>query len=104
MSTKTAQKRPNVSAWRIERPPLYETFEVPTREELLDVKIGDFVKVIFRDSQDFGERMWMLVTKCDEGDEWEGELNNHPVLMEAEIACGDLVKFHPYDVISIMKK
>jgi hypothetical protein len=84
---------------RIKRPPLFETFDVPTREELLAVKVGDFVKVIFESLRGGCERMWVKLTKCDPGELWEGTLANDPVIVP--LKHGDVVSFHPYDSISI---
>lgn len=85
----------------IRRPPLHENFELPTREELLAVKAGDNVKVIFEGAEG-AERMWVKVTACEQGALWEGELDNAPLFLPLNV--GDAITFHPYDVINILPR
>ena len=81
---------------KILRPPLHENFALPTREDLLKVKTGDNVKLLF--DGDPVERMWVKVTSCDDDDVWSGTLDNKP-LEESKGKVGDPVSFHPLDVI-----
>jgi len=81
----------------IERPPLIDTFELPSREELLDVNVGDWVKLLFSD--DGVERMWVKVTNLGER-QWVGTLDNIPLFVDYKL--GDVIKFHPLDVIAVM--
>ncbi len=86
----------------IERPPLARTFDVPTPEELLNVFQGDWVKLIFTAGHD-SERMWVNVTQAGNMDHWSGTLDNDPATknIEMQISHGDVVHFHPYDVVAI---
>lgn len=84
------------------RPPLHENFEMPTRDELLEVAPGNVVKLIF-DMGDTAERMWVIVTNCSDNDEWHGVLDNEPFSTDGS-EYGMSVVFHPYDVIDIHPK
>lgn len=81
--------------YKISRPPLCKMFELPSRKDLLNVKKGDFVKLIFS----YEERMWVKVTK-QTMDEWEGTLANEPYSLK-NVKFGQKIKFHPLDVIDI---
>ena len=87
----------------IRRPPILQTFDLPTREELLKVKPGYWVKLIFTDEKgDNGERMWVRVTKVD-GTYGYGYLDNEPLdPITLGVKRGDEVKFHLGDVISLL--
>ncbi|WP_460271755.1 hypothetical protein [Bacillus sp. NEAU-Y102] len=39
-----------------------ETFEVPTKEEVKDIVVGDYVKAGFEEEGKQTERMWVQVT------------------------------------------
>ena len=83
----------------IERPPLANTFELPTREELLEVEPGDLVKLTFNDR----ERIWVEVVECCAPRLWSGLLKNDPFTEECEgLEYGEQVAFHPLDVIAVM--
>ena len=91
--------------YSIRRPPILESFELPSREELLNIKPGDFVQLIFYDGDgenNYGERMWVKVTKI-EGTYGVGKLENVPFVIES-LKFGDQVKFHLGDVIDILKE
>ena len=84
----------------IERPPIVETFDLPTRGELLAVKPGDYVKLIF-DLPNGVERMWVKVTNTniDYTNQWEGTLANSP--FGGGMEFGDTILFHPLDAIDV---
>ena len=83
----------------IGRPPLAETYELPTREELLEVDPGDLVKLRFNGK----ERMWVEVVECCCPRLWSGLLKNDPLTKECEgLEYGQQVEFHPLDVIGVM--
>ena len=86
---------------KIRRPPCVETFAVPDRDELLALKTGDHVKLIF-ESDDGAERMWVVLKRKLSNEEWEGDLDNNP--MGIDLKIGATVKFHPFDVIRTMPK
>lgn len=89
--------------YTIERPPLSPKFQLPTREELLQLKVGDLVKVMFRHPESGVERMWVIVTEQQDIAEWAGVLDNDPI--EEEMAKvlkpGSIVKFHPLDIVDV---
>lgn len=85
--------------YTIERPPLSPTFDLPTREEILKLTKGRTVKLSFFSPQGDGERMWVTITECFETNKWQGELDNDPFIVEAK--RGDIVQFHPLDIIDI---
>lgn len=89
--------------WRVIRPPLGPDFELPSREELLDVKPGDDVKLIFQAGDDAAERMWVLVKQCDDSDNWVGTLDNNPAqdFTASVLKYEQQIDFHPLDIINI---
>ncbi len=77
-------------------------FEIPSVSEREHLKIGYFVKLIFRitiDSKSFNERMWVKVTEI-KPEYYEGFLANDPYCTN-EIKCGLRVQFHSGHVIQI---
>lgn len=90
--------------YTINRPPVVATFELPTRDQLLTLTPGDFVKVIFADDEGIpAERMWVKLTDTSDSWEWVGSLDNDPSTLTG-ITYGDLVRFHPLDVINWLYK
>ena len=91
--------------YKILRPPLHENFELPSREELLNVNLDQMVKIIFQVDEEIPERMWVRVVKQVSDSEWYGVLDNDPVgeQLKKTISAGDKVIFHPLDVIQIWK-
>lgn len=85
----------------INRPPLHQNFEVPARENLLKLRRGDHVKLIF-DLPNGVERMWVRIrnTDIDYTDLWEGELDNEPFGGGMEL--GEIFLFHPFDIIDFI--
>jgi hypothetical protein len=89
---------------QIARPPLSAGFELPSREDLLVLRPGDWVKLVFvadpsPDSDLTAERMWVRLTRCDAIDEWVGLLDSAPVLVDLQ--PGDEIRFHPFDIVDI---
>lgn len=82
----------------VELPPLTHTFLRSSHEDLLGVKVGDDVKLLFSAQGFMVERMWVRVTKLD-SDEWEGTLDNTPFALPAKYC--DAVRFHPLAVVGI---
>ncbi len=78
-------------------PPLASTFALPTREQLLALKAGDGVKLIFQDREGAAERMWVKLTELRDATQWHGVLDNDPVLLH--LRAGEAVRFHPLAVI-----
>jgi hypothetical protein len=87
--------------WKIDRPPLANTFHLPTREELMKLKVGDIVKLIFRGPE--VERMWVIITEQQDSAEWTGVLDNDPFdeNFRELLKSGDKIVFHPLDIIDI---
>jgi len=86
---------------KINRPPLVETYDLPTREALLAVKVGDHVKLVFEDASG-AERMWVIVKQLFSGTVWNGVLDNDPLAIKMKV--GEKVSFHPLDVIDILSQ
>jgi len=88
--------------YKILRPPILKSFELPTRDEILGVKLGWCVKLIFQGIGGSTERMWVQVSKKDDNDgrEWIGTLDNQPLGIDG-LVYRDKVVFHPGDVIDI---
>lgn len=85
--------------YTIKRPPLLSSFELPSREELLAIKEGDFVKLVFAADELGGERMWVKVMDSSDPYLWIGELANEPI-DNARLKQGDTIHFSPLDVIA----
>jgi len=84
------------------RPPILKTFELPSRENLLNIKIGNYVKLIFGlNEKSEKERMWVEVTDI-KGTYGYGKLANTPIFITT-LSYGDRIKFHLGDVIAIKK-
>lgn len=84
----------------IARPPLARGFHLPRREDLLSLRPGDYVKLVFTDGSK-RERMWVKLIDCSFTDAWEGSLANQPVHIEG-LNFGDTGLFHPLDVIDCL--
>ncbi len=80
------------------RPPLCRTFTLPSHEDLLAVRCGDIVKLVFEGPMP--ERMWVCVTEQRSPREWFGILDNEPLVIDA-IQYSARIRFHPLDVIDI---
>jgi hypothetical protein len=88
----------------ISRPPLHEKFGLPSRKELLKIKPGDLVKLIFilKSRLAIGgygcERMWVEVKDTDDCECWVGGLRNTPA-MSTKLQYGEEIMFHPLNII-----
>jgi hypothetical protein len=91
--------------YKIQRPPLAETFFLPSKERLLSLKPDDLVKIIFQieTEDEDAERMWVKIIKQQDSAEWTGILDNDPYgeKLKQVIKAGDQVIFHPLDIIQI---
>ena len=98
----TTSASPSYHGYYICRPPILKTFELPTREELLNIEPGDLVKLIFASDEVIEkEEMWVKVIKIVETYGY-GELNSKPVYI-TNLSLDDLITFHLGDVVRIMK-
>lgn len=81
-----------------------ETFKI---DDSSVVKPGDFVKLVFvpvpaMPDMPGGERMWVRVIKV-EGDQFEGLLDNDPILFPPDVLhAGSLVKFERRHIANVM--
>ena len=79
------------------------TFGLPSKEQLSEVRIGWFVKAGFEMEGWGTERMWVEVTSLDDG-KFTGVLNNDPIFIPpALLKCGDLVVLEPCNVLSTLE-
>lgn len=65
------------------------TFYIPSEEVLSQLKVGDFVKLIFTNEEASsngyrGERMWVKITAVH-GNQFEGVLDNEPYYLPIEV-------------------
>ena len=79
------------------------TFYRPSQELINQLRIGNYVKLIFRlesdnDDAPNAERMWVEITKI-QNKLFERRLDNDPVFIE-DLKCGDLVKFESRHIIN----
>ena len=84
-------------------PPVAETFELPSRDDLLSLREGDKVKVMcYEEGFDVGERTWLLLIKKLAMDCWMGVPDCEPLLLN--VNCRDKLLFHPLAVINVAAK
>jgi hypothetical protein len=77
-------------------------FWIPERSDREALGPGDMVKCVFEapeGSEAGGERMWVLVKEVRDDGTYRGELNSHPIIINAK--TGDEVLFGPEHVIDI---
>lgn len=79
-----------------------ETFEIPSEDEILDIRIGYYVKLIFIPLSGItnSEKMWVKVDKINEG-HFKGTLSNTPFSI-ASLNFGDVIEFNSSNIISII--
>jgi len=90
----------------VELPPFVPSFHIPEHDEVLTLKIGDFVKLILKPEQPThphlsGERMWVQITKRLGPNDWEGITDNDPLFLPVKI--GTKVTFHPAAVVDFLR-
>ncbi len=93
-----------MTRYKILRPPLVASFELPSQQDLLKLKVGDSAKLIFQVEKDDPERMWVKLTDCSNIDEWKGIIDNdatQKATREALPADKEL-NFHPLDIIQTL--
>jgi hypothetical protein len=87
--------------YSILRPPIAENFYLPTRDNLLSLKKGDIVKLIFSVGDEPTERMWVILEDCSNDMVWNGVVDNvaNSPLVHEILPVGAKVLFHPLDII-----
>ncbi len=58
-----------------------KTFQIPPKEDRLNLSTGELVKLIFTYPTGTGERMWVKVTNVIAPGEYEGELNSDSMVL-----------------------
>lgn len=93
-------------SYSIQRPPLSENFYLPAKDDLLNLKVGDTVKLIFTPETGTPERMWVNIREQNSSELWRGEIDNDPFgdELKNEISSGGIVEFHPLDIIQIFNE
>lgn len=79
-----------------------DTFEVPSEADIANIKVGDYVKLIFLYEGDVceGERMWVQVKVLNKDAEYFGGLlSNDPVVVPLKL--NDYIEFDSKNIISI---
>lgn len=77
-----------------------ETFHIPSREDIVKVEKGIFVKLIFSEGKNF-ERMWVRVTHKI-GNDFKGVLSSKPSKL-ISIKDGELVLFKSNNIVEIFE-
>lgn len=78
-----------------------ETFEIPTKDEVSGIEVGDYAKLGFEEEGKYTERMWVRVISI--GDSvFTGVLDNFPQQLDT-ISCADEVTFAAKHILSILK-
>lgn len=88
--------------YKVLRPPLSSTYELPSRDTLLKMKSGDLVKVTLQVADDRPERMWVTLDDCSDQSEWTGRIDTSAAQNQtaASLPVGKLIRFHPLDIIT----
>lgn len=87
--------------YKILKPPIIASFELPTREELLSAEINGFCKLMFEDKKSKEiERMWIKITKINWKGKWKGTLSNTP--LGINMKYGEKIEFWPLDTIDYL--
>jgi uncharacterized protein YegJ (DUF2314 family) len=76
-----------------------KTFEIPSKNEIDQLTIGDYVKLCFQENE-HGERMWARVEIIN-GDFFQGILDNEPTLVKT-VKHGDIVAFERKNIIGVL--
>lgn len=89
--------------YKVIRPPLSASYELPSRSELLKLRPGDLAKVTFQVGDEMPERMWVVLSDCSDTDEWIGSVDNDATQPQtrASIPAEAIVRFHPFDIVSV---
>lgn len=77
-----------------------DTFEIPSKEEIADLKVGDYVKLLFVHTPI--ERMWVKVDAIYNDHSFTGSLSNDPYMING-IKFGDRFAFHAKHIANILK-
>lgn len=81
-----------------------KTFNIPTKQEILRLKINDYVKVGFihskKNEDEFSERMWIKIDKIN-NDDFEGLLYNDPVICK-DLEFEDRICFETKNILDII--
>ncbi len=85
------------------RPPLSKTYDLPSRKQLLNLKRGDLVKVVFQVGNEGPEHLWLQLSDTNSIDKWTGVTDNDPLGKQTaqELPAGTIVSFHPLDIINV---
>jgi hypothetical protein len=82
-------------------PPVLDSFDLPSREQLLSLRNGDLVKLVFHADGCISERIWVQICDKLSGWEWVGVIDNYP--LSIPVTYGEFVRFHPLCVIDITR-
>jgi len=77
-----------------------DTFEIPSKQEIADLKVGDYVKLIFVHSPT--ERMWVKIDAIYNNHSFTGSLANDPIFIHI-VKYGDRFAFHAKHIANILK-
>lgn len=79
------------------------TFQIPSREERLNLRPGDLAKVVFKPTNGRGpsERMWVKITEVPEPGKYVGTLDNDPTNSNLGIRFKSTVEFEALHVIQL---
>lgn len=79
------------------------SFDIPSKENINNLKPYDLVKLIFteenNDKEIMSERMWIIITEIN-GENFTGILDNEPYYLKT-IKYGDKVVFKSENIIDI---
>lgn len=83
--------------WRLKNP---DSFYLPSRTELSNIKVGNSVKLWFDSpiSSGGGERLWAVITAID-GNRLTGTVDNGP--HQVPLSFGDIINFRRHHIMDI---
>lgn len=77
-----------------------DTFEIPSKQEIADLKVGDYVKLFFVHNPT--ERMWVKIDAIYNNHSFTGTLANDPIFIHI-VKFGDRFAFHAKHIANILK-
>ena len=82
-----------------------DTFEIPSSEERMGLRVGDVAKVIFesKSSEVMPERMWVVVTEVHEPGKYTGEVDSQAMCNRELPRLGDSVQFEAKHIMQLIR-
>jgi hypothetical protein len=80
------------------------TFHIRSRADREDLRVTDFVKMIFEYPSGRSERMWVRILEVLPGPRFSGVLDNDPFYPDEAPKAGDTIEFGPENITAILDR